>query len=109
MIDEIEKRKGSFAEEHCAGNFDQKRILPARALWESLSESHILVGGAGDLAIVKIRAKIKGKIDQIEKILDEKFNFSKVAKAIQQPDRKKIPATQRRTGKAKDKCSEKIP
>ena len=94
MIDEIEKRKGSFAEEHCAGNFDQKRILPALALWESLSESHILVGGAGDLAIVKIRAKIKGKIDQIEKILDEKFNFSKVAKAIQQPDRKKVPATQ---------------
>ena len=63
MIDEIEKSKGSFAEEHCAGNFDQKRILPARTLWESLSESHILVGGAGGLAIVKIRAKIKGKID----------------------------------------------
>ena len=57
MIDEIEKRKGSFAEEHCAGNFDQKRILPALALWESLSESHIPVGGAGDLAIVKLGQK----------------------------------------------------
>ena len=47
-----------------------------------MSESHILVGGAGDLAIVKIRAKIKGTIDQIEQNLDEKFNFNKVAKAI---------------------------
>ena len=57
MIDEIEKSKGSFAEEHCAGNFDQKRILTALALWESLSESHIPVGGAGDLAIVKLGQK----------------------------------------------------
>ena len=54
----------------------------------------ILVGRAGDLAIVKIRAKIKGKIDQIEKMLDEKFNFNKLTKAIQQPYRKKVPATQ---------------
>ena len=94
ITDEIEKHKRSFAEEVCVRNFDQKRILPARALWERLSEPQILEGGAGDLAIVKIRAKIERKIDQIEKILDEKFNFNKVAKAIQQPDRKKVRATQ---------------
>ena len=58
IIDEIEHRKGSFAEDLFAINNDEKRILPAHVLWESLSESHILVRGAGDLAIVKIRVKI---------------------------------------------------
>ena len=91
IIDEIEKRKGSFAEELCARHFYQKSMLTARALWEILSASHILVGGT----IVKIRARIKGiKIDQIEQNLDEKFNFNKEAKAIQQANRKKVPATQ---------------
>ena len=56
------------------------------ALLETLPESHIDVRGAGGLAIVKIRAKIKEKIGQIEKMIDEKFN--EVVKAIQEPGKK---------------------
>lgn len=78
ITDEIEKRKGSLtAEERCAVYFGQ---MPPPA--HAFPESGILVRGAEGLAIVKIRAKIKEKIGQIEKMIYEKFN--EVAKAIQE-------------------------
>lgn len=82
-IDEIEKRKGSFAAvELCEVYFEE---MPPPAL-QCQPESHKHVRGAGGLAIVKIRAKIKEKIGQIEKMIDEKFN--EVAKAIQETGKK---------------------
>ena len=74
-VDEIEKRKGSLTAEELAVYVEQ--IPP---------ESVIPVSGAGGLAIVKIRAKIKEKIGQIEKMIDE--NFNEVAKAIQETGKK---------------------
>ena len=90
IIDEIEKRKESFAAEELKEPYEvyvEHMPTPAlHALLEILPESHIDVRGAGGLAIVKIRAKIKEKIGQIEKMIDEKFN--EVAKAIQETGKK---------------------
>ena len=52
---------------------------------KALPESDIYMIEAG-LAIVKIRAKIKEKIGQIEKMIDEKFN--EVANAIEETEKK---------------------
>ena len=90
IIGEIEKRKESFAAEElkelCEVYFEQMPPPALHALLEILPESHIDVRGAGGLAIVKIRAKIKEKIGQIEKMIDEKFN--EVAKAIEETEKK---------------------
>ena len=90
IIDEIEKSKESFPAEElkelCEVYFEQMPPPALHALSKILPESHIDVIRPGGLAIVKIRAKIKEKIGQIEKMIDEKFN--EVAKAIQETGKK---------------------
>ena len=114
-IDKAHDRFSRFAEEICI-NFSnlEERIIdgieerklslklspPAEeavyllSIEKALPESDIYMIEAG-LAIVKIRAKIKEKIGQIEKMIDEKFN--EVAKAIEETE-KKVPETRRRRG-----------
>ena len=105
-IDKAHDRFSRFAEEICI-NFSnlEERIIdgieehklslklspPAEeavyllSIEKALPESDIYMIEAG-LAIVKIRAKIKEKIGQIEKMIDEKFN--EVAKAIEETEKK---------------------
>ena len=101
-IDKAHDRFSRFAEEICInfsnleeriidGIEERKLSLPAEeavyllSIGEALPESDIYMIEAG-LAIVKLRAKIKEKIGQIEKMIDEKFN--EVAKAIQETGKK---------------------
>ena len=101
-IDKAHDRFSRFAEEICInfsnleeriidGIEERKLSLPAEeavyllSIDEALPESDIYMIEAG-LAIVKLRAKIKEKIGQIEKMIDEKFN--EVAKAIQETGKK---------------------